>query len=46
MKVEVKNELGFECLSYVEEGVNIEDAVNILLKRYFDSKTLEKETTE
>tara|TARA_Y100001956_G_scaffold76894_1_gene86620 strand:+ start:116 stop:343 length:228 start_codon:yes stop_codon:yes gene_type:complete len=38
MKVEIKNELGFECLKYVEEGINVEDAVNILLERFLDNE--------
>ncbi len=38
MKVEIKNELGFECLKHVEEGVNVEEAVNTLLARFLENE--------
>ena len=38
MKVEIKNELAFKCLQHVEQGVNVEDAVSILLERYMEKE--------
>lgn len=33
MKIEIPNELGFECLKLVAEGISVEEAVRLLLER-------------
>ena len=38
MRVEIKNELAFKCLQHVGQGVNVEDAVSILLERYMEKE--------
>ena len=39
MKIEIPNELGFECLKFVEQGLNVEESVIQILKVYTEAST-------
>ena len=37
MKIEIPNELGFKCLKFVDQGLNVEQAVTQILKDYTEA---------